>query len=200
MGLQDAHTLRLGIDLDGVVADFNRGWITRYNREFATDLAPEQVRSWNGLVPLTHFSGMDEFWGWARSGEYSIFRELPLYDGAVDTLQRLAADHRIVVVSSKHDWAIPDTLEWLAEHRFPSREIHFVWDKTSVSCDVYLEDAPHNLVALRDTHPGRTVCRFVRPWNDPVDGTVDVHDWSDFAAVVDRCAARRRTGGRSGVA
>ena len=26
--------LRLGIDLDGVIADFNTGWIRLYNQEF----------------------------------------------------------------------------------------------------------------------------------------------------------------------
>ncbi len=29
--------LRLGIDMDGVVADFNAGWIERYNRAWLPD-------------------------------------------------------------------------------------------------------------------------------------------------------------------
>ena len=189
MAHDDAHTLRLGIDLDGVVADFTLGWMTRYNREFAAELTPDQANSWNVPVSLTHFADMGEFWRWARQGERSIFGELPLYAGAIPALQKLAVDHRIVVVSSKFDWAIPDTLAWLSEHRFPSREIHFVWDKTSVDCDVYLEDAPHNLQALAAAHPDRTICRYVRAWNDPVEGAIDVHDWDEFTEVVGQRAA-----------
>ncbi len=183
--------LRLGIDLDGVVADFNVGWMERYNREFGTTLHHSQVVMWDGLQELTHFGSMDDFWQWARSGPASIFRHLPIIQGALDSLQRLAAEHRIVIVSSKFDWAIPDTLAWLSEHRLPAREIHFVWDKTTVPCDVYLEDAPANLQALVRARPESLVCRMVRPWNGPLDGTRDVSGWSEFEAAVDEWLASR---------
>ncbi|CAN5487299.1 MAG: hypothetical protein H0V12_00595 [Chloroflexi bacterium] len=179
-----SRRLRLGIDLDGVVADFNMGWMERYNRRFGAQLHHSQVVSWDGLHRLTHFSSMDEFWSWAQEGGRSIFRDLPAFTGAVETMIELARDHQIVIISSKFDWAIPDTLEWLAEHRIPAREIHFLWDKTSVACDVYLEDAPHNLEALVNAHPGSVVCRMVRPWNGPLSGAVDVSDWQAFASLV----------------
>jgi 5'(3')-deoxyribonucleotidase len=182
--------LRLGIDLDGVVADFNAGWMQRYNREFDAQLDPSQVVMWDGLQRLTHFGSMEDFWSWAQLGTSSIFRDLPLFDGAVETMSELGREHRIVIVSSKFDWAIPDTLAWMSEHRVPAREIHFVWDKTSVPCDVYLEDAPHNLDALVASHPDALVCRMVRPWNQPVAGAVDVADWPAFARAVAERAAK----------
>lgn len=181
---ETTERLRLGIDLDGVVADFNVGWMSRYNSQFGTQLRHTQVVGWDGLHRLTHFGTMDDFWAWARSGSSTIFRDLPPIEGAVDVLRELAAEHRIVIVSSKFDWAIPDTLEWLAEHRVPAREIHFVWDKTRVPCDVYLEDAPANLEALVAAHPKALVCRMVRPWNRPLAGATDVHDWAGFRTLV----------------
>lgn len=190
--------MRLGIDLDGVVADFNAGWIGRYNKAFAATLHDSQVVSWDGLVDLTHFRDMEEFWVWARGGtpeeSASIFRDLPVYDGALPALEELAREHDVVIVSSKYDWAIPDTLEWIAEHRIVTREIHFVWDKASVDCDVYLEDAPHNLEALVAAQPGATVCRFVRPWNEPVEGAVDVAGWPEFVQLVKGLHPRRKLG------
>lgn len=177
--------LRLGIDLDGVVADFNAGWMERYNLEFGAALEPAHVVSWDGLLGLTHFSHMDEFWSWSQDPMPSVFRHLPLIDGALETLRDLARDHRLVIISSKFDWAIPDTLEWLAEHRVPAREIHFVWDKTTVDCDVYLEDAPHNLKALSESRPDSRVCRMVQPWNQPLERCVDVSGWDEFAKVVE---------------
>jgi 5'(3')-deoxyribonucleotidase len=185
-----AERLRLGIDLDGVVADFNTGWMERYNRDFGATLHHSQVVSWDGMVGLTHFPSMDEFWEWAQTGGSSIFRELPPFPGAVETMTELAADHRVVIISSKYDWAIPDTLAWMSEHRLPAREIHFVWDKTTVPCDIYLEDAPHNLEALVDAHPDALVCRMVRSWNEPVAGARDVADWEEFARAVAERAAR----------
>jgi 5'(3')-deoxyribonucleotidase len=181
--------LRLGIDLDGVVADFNVGWMERYNRQFGTQLHHSQVVGWDGLHKLTHFESMDDFWAWAQLDGASIFRDLPVIDGAIETMTELTREHRIVIISSKFDWAIPDTLAWMGEHRVPAREIHFVWDKTTVPCDVYLEDAPANLEALVAAHPRSLVCRMVRPWNRPVAGAVDVADWAAFAEHVHRWAA-----------
>ena len=99
--------------------------------------------------------------------------------------ERLARRNHIVIVTTKPRFAVHDTFEWLAQHRVPTTEVHIVDDKTTVSCDVYLDDADHNLTALRDAHPDSTVCRFVRPWNEAHDGVVDVADWDDFATVVD---------------
>lgn len=178
--------MRLGIDLDGVVADFNAGWISRYNAEFQADLPEDAVQSWNGLHTLTHFRSDREFWAWAEGhGGGSIFRHLDTYAGAVDTLEALrASGHRIVIITSKPSWAIHDTYAWIAEHRIPTREVHIIDEKGSVLCDVYLDDAAHQLRRLVEQRPEATVCRFVRPWNEPVSGAVDVHSWNEFGRLV----------------
>lgn len=182
--------LRLGIDLDGVVADFNAGWIPRYNARFGASLTVEDVVEWNSPVKLTHFSSMSQFWRWsATAGDgASVFRVLDPYPGALEALGRLARRHQVVIVTTKPRFAIHDTYAWLAEHRIPTTEVHIVDDKTSVSCDVYLEDADHNLVDLRARHSASLVCRFVRPWNRAHDGVVDIGTWSEFELLLDaRC-------------
>jgi 5'(3')-deoxyribonucleotidase len=180
--------LRLGIDLDGVVADFNAGWIPRYNESFGTSLTVEDVDRWNSPVRLTHFTSMSQFWKWSATvaDGGSIFRVLEPYPGAIDALQRLARRHNVVIITTKPSFAVHDTFAWLADHRVPTTEVHIVDDKASVSCDVYLEDADHNLEELRDAHRrSAIVCRFVRPWNHPHAGVVDVVDWAAFESVVD---------------
>lgn len=176
--------LRLGIDLDGVVANFNVGWVGRYNEAFEASLQESEIVTWDSPLDLTHFGDMDQFWKWAREGKATIFRNLPPYEGALEALDRLARRHRIVIVSSKFDWAIPDTLAWIAQHRITAREVHFVWKKWTVDCDVFLEDAPHNLEELSEKRPDAIVCRMVRPWNQPVRGAVDVADWQAFEQLV----------------
>jgi 5'(3')-deoxyribonucleotidase len=186
--------LRLGIDLDGVVADFNRGWIDRYNRDFGASLHPDQVIGWDELHALTAFRSMAEFWAWARGEGRSIFRDLQPMPGALESLRALAADHRIAIITARYDWAISDTLAWLAEQGILAREVHFVADKTSVPCDIYLDDAPHQLAALTVAHPGATVCRRVAAYNRPLPGATDVHTWDEFRDLVATVAARRRPG------
>ena len=179
--------MRLGIDLDGVVAAFNDGWMKIHNEEFGGSLRSEMVTSWNALDALGGFADMDAFWEWARPNEHrqSVFRHLELFPGALETLGGLsAAGHEIVILTSKPDWAVPDTLHWLADRRIPTREVHFVYDKHEVDCDVYLDDAPIVLPGLVRHRAHAVVCRFVRPWNDPLEGVRDVANWSEFHDVV----------------
>ena len=177
--------MRLGIDLDGVVADFNSGWMAIYNEEFGTDLTPDLVRHWNGIHDLAGFPSMREFWTWARGKDRpSIFRYLPTYEGAIDSLQELTGRHDIVIITTKPGWAIHDTFAWLADNAIPTREVHITAKKHHVECDVYLEDSPLQLPALVRCRPEATVCRFVRAWNDPLDGTHDVAAWDDFVSLV----------------
>lgn len=183
--------MRLGIDLDGVVADFNTGWMDLHAREHGSDLTADLVTSWDGLHHVGGFASMGEFWWWARGGDHrpSIFRDLDTYPGAVDTLGRLVRDgHDVVILTSKPWWAIHDTYHWIADNGLPTREVHMRDDKWAVACDVYLDDSPVVLPPLVRHRPEAVVCRFVRPWNEPLAGARDVRGWDDFAALVDDLA------------
>ena len=179
--------MRLGIDLDGVVADFNAGWMRLHAEEFGSDLRPEMVTGWNGLHALGGFGDMDAFWAWAQAtpARPSVFRHLELFPGAAETLTGFVeAGHEIVILTAKPRWAVPDTLRWLADHEIPTSEIHIVHDKHLIACDVYLDDAPTVLENLVVQRPSALVCRMVRPWNVPIAGAVDVADWAQFRRVV----------------
>ncbi len=183
--------IRVGIDMDGVLADFNTGWMSRYNADFGASLDASMVQQWDGLYRLTHFGSMHEFWDWAQGDGRSTFRDAPPLPGAIESIKRIGQRHRVCIVSSKFDWAIPDSLAWLADHDVPAREVHFLWDKTLAGGDIYLDDAPHQLEELVAGLPDAVVCRMVHPWNDPIEGVVDVHSWAEFEAIVERVAAER---------
>lgn len=188
--------MRLGIDLDGVVADFNSGWIRRYNRQYGVELAEDAVQAWDAIPSLTHFDDMGEFWKWAQDHDgHSLFRHLDTYPGAVEALWELTRKRQqVVIITTKPFWAIHDTFAWLAQHRIPTREVHIVEDKWKVSCDVYLDDGPHVIASLVKNRPEATVCRYVRPWNQPVPGAVDVANFEEFMAVVAREQQRKKPG------
>jgi 5'(3')-deoxyribonucleotidase len=182
--------MRLGIDLDGVVANFTQGWMGFYNQQFGTELAVEDSQRWHDLVHLTHFADIDEFWRWSSDLDgRSVFWHLEPFPGAIDALRSLdEASHEIIIVTTKPDFAVDDTHEWIETHSIPASEIHILEDKWLVACDVYLDDGPHVLPGLVEHRPDSTVCRYVRPWNQPVPGALDVRDFDEFRDVVDRLA------------
>lgn len=179
--------MRLAIDLDGVVADFNTGWTTLYNNDFGTDLNASMVDKWGAMLDITHFDTMDEFWDWAHQGDGpGLFRHLPLYPDAKDSLDDLARAHEIVIVTAKPRWANSETFAWIADNQIPTGEVHITEHKWKVDCDVYLDDGPTFLEDLVRERPDRSICRFVRAWNSPVPGAIDIHSWDDFVTLVDR--------------
>jgi 5'(3')-deoxyribonucleotidase len=180
-------TLRLGIDLDGVVADFNTGWMTRYNVEQGTNLTPDQVTHWGAMIPLTHFASMTDFWRWARNDDGpGLFRHLPMLPDAHSTLTRLSKHHQIVIITTKPRWANAETFSWIGDNAIPTREVHIIGRKWLIDCDIYLDDGPHNLEALVTHRPDSVVCRFVQPWNYPIPGVRDIDSWETFEYVVDQ--------------
>jgi len=182
--------MRLGIDLDGVVANFTHGWMSFYNRQFGSNLTVEDSKRWNDLVALTHFENIGEFWKWSSDLDgRSVFFHLEPFPGAVEALVELSEEgHEIVVVTTKPEFAVEDTHEWIENHRIPATEIHILEKKWRVACDVYLDDGPHILPGLVEHRPDSTICRYIRPWNDPVPGAIDVHDFVEFREVVDGLA------------
>ena len=180
--------MRLGIDLDGVVANFTLGWMNFYNRDFGTSLTFEDSQHWGDLVGLTHFVDIDEFWDWSSDLDgHSVFWHLDPFPGAIEALRSLVDDgHHIIVITTKPSFAVRDTHDWIERHRLPAAEIHILEDKWLIDADVYLDDGPHILPSLVLRRPDRSVCRYVRPWNVPVDGAIDVRDFDEFRDVVIR--------------
>jgi 5'(3')-deoxyribonucleotidase len=183
----------LGIDLDGVVADFNAGWIRRYNDEFGSEIGLDAVDHWDAIPSLTHFENMSGFWKWARDLDgHSLFRHLEPYPEAIETLYKLVrARHQIVILTTKPYFAISDTFAWIAEYKIPTREVHILEHKWMVECDFYLEDAQFNLQELVDHRPDSVVCRFVRPWNSTLQGARDIATWPEFLQAVNAGPPRR---------
>jgi len=138
------------------------------------------------VVDLTHFRDMAQFWEWSADLDgRSVFWHLEPFPGAIEALEALNAEgHDIVILTAKPRFATDDTFEWIARHSIPTREIHIIEDKWDVECDVYLDDGPHVLPGLVKWRPQSVVCRYVRPWNDPVRGAVDVRDFDEFRQIV----------------
>ncbi len=157
-----------------------------YNSEFDESLEPSQSSRWNDIVELTHFADIDEFWQWSSDLDgKSVFWHLEPFPGAVEALGDLNSDgHELVILTAKPPFAREDTYAWIERYSLPVQEVHILEEKWQINCDVYLDDGPHVLPDLVKHRPDRVVCRYVRPWNVPVVGAVDVRDFGEFRDLV----------------
>lgn len=186
----------LGVDLDGVVGDH-----TGRFREIVAQLRgidPETLpmeRSWDfnewGFQP-------DEYHRMHKMAvtEYDMIRTMAVIEGAADSLWRLSdagiwiriITHRLYV-NWAHERAVGDTAAWLDEHRIPYRDLCFLGAKPEVQADAYIDDAPHNIVALREL--GNTVVVFDQPYNRDITDGPRAANWDEVESIVAELATVR---------
>ncbi len=152
----------LGVDLDGVVADFYAGL-----RPIAAEWLGVPADS---LVPNPSY-GLEE-WNLSVVGTYDdlhrfavtqrdLFRNLTPMSGAPAALRRLSQQQiRIRIITHRlyikhfHQQAVEQTVAWLDHYAIPYWDLCFMKDKAAVGADLYIEDSPTNIEALRaEDHP-----------------------------------------------
>ncbi len=191
----------LGVDLDGVCADHTLGFRAVVAKELGLD--PESL-------PLTRSWGFEE-WGLDDDEferlhelavvEHRMLRDLEPIEGAADALWRLSdagvwiriITHRLYV-NWGHGIAAGDTAAWLDDVRIPYRDLCFLGAKADVGADMYVEDAPHNVEALRKS--GRDVIVFDQPYNRHL-AAPRATEWTQVEDYVATALARRGDGVQS---
>lgn len=151
------NNLILGVDLDGVCADFYRQM-----REIAAEWLEKDVselpeeftwglREW-GVENDDHYASLHRF----AVTQRDLFRKVPTIRGARQYLRRLSDErfrvrlitHRLVIPHF-HDRAVIQTMEWLDAHDIPFWDLCFMKDKGQVGADIYIEDSPRHVENLR---------------------------------------------------
>jgi 5'(3')-deoxyribonucleotidase len=185
-----------GVDLDGVCANYTLG----FRRVVAAErgIEPDQLpvgRSWGFEEWGLDDEAFDRLHRRAVT-EVRMLRDLPVMEGCADTLWRLSdagvwiriITHRLYV-NWGHATVVSDTVTWLDEARIPYRDLCFLGNKPDVGADVYIDDAPHNITALRAA--GNEVIVFDQPYNAELPGP-RAHGWDEVEELVMDLAASGR--------
>lgn len=147
----------LGVDLDGVVADFYgrlRGIAAEY-LGVPIETLPEKVRYGLPEWKLSRAGGYEALHRFAVT-QRDLFKQLDPLPGAPAVLRRLSAKNiRIRIITHRlyikffHLETVRQTTEWLDNHGIPYWDLCFMKDKAAVGADLYIEDSPGNIEALR---------------------------------------------------
>ena len=170
----------LGLDLDGVVADFYgtirplaAEWIGR-PLDSLTEKPTYGLPEW-GFDDDVAGAAYKDFHRWAVT-QHNLFTSLAAIPGAAPALRRLSDDRvRIRIITNRlfvshfHAPAVAQTVEWLDKHGIPYWDLCLMPDKFAVDADVYVEDAPGNIRKLKDA--GADVIIFENSTNLDLEGT-----------------------------
>lgn len=188
----------LGVDLDGVCADYGQVFRELVAREKGMDPSDIAIQSsWNFPESGWPVADEEEYKVLHRRGvmEQHMLATMPAIPGASDALWRLSdagvhiriITHRLYVPWGHAD-VIGDTVRWLQQPResdgrplIPYRDLCFMGDKTDVGADLYVDDAPHNIEALRRSRAD-VIC-FEQPYNLHVPG-LRAKSWAEVESIV----------------
>lgn len=182
----------LGIDLDGVCADFYARM-----REIAAEWSEVDIASLTTEVTY----GLPE-WGFTKEQydslhrfavtQRELFRTVPMIPGARRVLRRLSNEgYRIRIITHRlfifyfHELAVRQTTAWLDHHGIPYFDLCFMKDKDQVGADIYVEDSPENLKRLRDA--GHTAICFANSTNRHI-GDPRANTWDEVYDIIKRIA------------
>jgi 5'(3')-deoxyribonucleotidase len=118
-----------------------------------------------------------------------LFAEAPPIQGAPAGLRRLVKneDIRIRVITNRlyvphfHRDAASQTIDWLDHHGIPYRDLCLLPDKAAVGADLYIDDGPDNVRALRGK--GHKTIVFSNPTNRDLDGP-RAENWEEVEQLV----------------
>jgi 5'(3')-deoxyribonucleotidase len=180
----------LGVDLDGVCADFYGGLKPVAAEWLGVELAtlPDRV-SWTlpewGVDRAP--GGYDALHRFAVT-QRELFKRLPPMPGAPQALRRLSGhDVRIRIITHRlfikyfHQVAVRQTIEWLDCHDIPYWDLCFMREKAAVGADLYIEDSPENVERLRAQ--GLATIVFSNSTNEHLAGP-RAGSWDDVVRLV----------------
>jgi len=186
---KDLEGLILGVDLDGVCADFYARmreiaaeWFERPLDEL-TQSPSYSLSEW-GVQSEDQYESLHRF----AVTQRALFKTSPLIPGSRRYLRMLSDEGaRIRIITHRlfihffHREAVSQTVEWLDLHGIPYWDLCFMKDKEQVGADVYVDDSPDNVQRLR-AEGQYTVC-FANSTNTHV-AVPRAEDWAEVYQLI----------------
>lgn len=175
---------RIGVDIDGVIADSQPVIIEKLNQHFGKNYKLEDFIDFN---PVKMF-GIDrkELDNIIMQRELEIIEEAEPVPGAVETLKELSAGNKILLVSARTPAYIDQTRAWLGKYQIPHDDLILLGQHDKRQCclnlcvDIFIEDNKKNAGQISSC--GIPVLLMDATYNQGKlpDSITRVHSWSEI--------------------
>lgn len=144
--------VKVGIDIDGVCADFSKPFTKYLGEKFGRTISHEEIYDYSWWKC---FAGMTEdvFWHYFHEfGKEGHYRHFPLHKDAKQNLPYILNKFDYHFITSRPDYVYDDTIAWLHKHFGPIRDDKITFcrgaekSKSAIEhgIDIFIEDAPHH--------------------------------------------------------
>lgn len=186
--------LKIGLDIDGVVADSFPVFIAELNKHYGKDIT--ELENYDmAKVYNVNWEDMNQFF--VDNMEYLFSLPLPM-KGAVESIKTLLArGHEIIYVTARKCGAEERmTLKWMAENKIPCEKIVFMGAESKTfavrehGIDLFIEDFMSN--ALEIEAMGVPVLLLDAPYNRGKlpQGVIRCRDWSEIMCQIEEIRKR----------
>lgn len=163
------------VDQDGVLADFERAF---RDALVARGVAPVARRT-TYLLQREYGEALTN----EIMGTRDFFRRLPLIEGAVEGMRRLAAAHDVYICTAPIDspHVVPEKFAWIGEHLGPEWVARTIVtrDKTVVRGDVLIDDRPDIVGVYRNPEWAHVL--YDAEYNRDALARLRMRGWRDWA-------------------
>lgn len=177
--------MKVGVDIDGVVANFVAGFIPLVKERYGLILREQDIYVHDlylvlGVPP-------DEAMDLVRQ---TISRDLEPYPGAIKGLARLRRRHQVALVTARPEDMLAVTEKWLAARQIQyDRLCHFkegLKHRNQYAFDVFIDDHLREAFGLVGKVPHIII--FDHPWNRTFDVAGlfrRAHNWREVVSLVE---------------
>jgi 5'(3')-deoxyribonucleotidase len=155
--------LRIGLDVDGVLADVIQSWLS-YNNKIRTTIDKSEISEWN-------------FWKKFKIDKFDFYKELSIcwtswkdipstennISSATSDLLKLGT---VDIVTAREESTHIHVKNWLKSKGIAYNNYVGVLEgteKTKLDYDVFIDDSPINAKSMLDG--GKSVILYTQPWN-----------------------------------
>lgn len=180
--------MKIGLDIDGVVADFSGTVVALYDNWFG-ETCPIVWDRWDAYDMSPHFPRWADCAAWCDKA--GVWGSMPFIPGAAAGIDALAsAGHDIKFLTARRgDVCLQQTNTWFdreirARLGLGRKRLYaeLSGKKSDIPCQLYVDDGPEELAALK--RAGMSTVRFEQPWNVKRPATAVVKNWTDLVALI----------------